>query len=179
MAGINRFNSVRVVKEKVASTTKPCVFISHRSRDKEAARIVATEICKYDLDVYLDERDEKLQQAVATSHDEGIAYCIEDGLNNSTALLGILGPETFGSWWVPYEIGGAHGRRIEVAHLVHKDVREVPSYVKIAKVLLDTYDFHDWVQELRPVPLSEGQKAIRKFASSRRLGEILPEFRFF
>ena len=51
-----------------------------------------------------------MQQAHAENDDLQKAVCIEQGLDVSSALLGIIGPGTFDSPWIPYEIGGARGR---------------------------------------------------------------------
>lgn len=59
----------------------------------------------------MDEDDECMQHAQAENDDLKTALCIEQGLDASSALLGIIGPGTFDSPWIPYEIGGARGRK--------------------------------------------------------------------
>ena len=98
------------------------------------------------LHYWLDKHDECMRQAHAVSDDVQKSICIEQGLDASSALLGIIGPRTFDSPWIPYEIGGARGRqRLSqhfdtplpvphplIAHLIHGvDKSEVPGFCRI------------------------------------------------
>ena len=79
--------------------TKPAVFISYKQdpdRDtaKECADIIESAGLYYWLDV---------ERVPPDEDDVRIAICIEEGLDAASALLGIIGTETFNSSWVPYE----------------------------------------------------------------------------
>lgn len=66
MVGRNLLAEYSVMRQlKEHGKHKPCVFISHSSRDKEAARRVAKVITDADLNIYFDENDEKLRQAAS------------------------------------------------------------------------------------------------------------------
>lgn len=132
-----------------------CVFISHKSEDKPMARAVAEALLDMEVDIYFDERDVILQGAAAAGHDEAIVKCINNGLDHCTHLLGLITKNTFKSWWVPYEIGGAQGRRRTCGHLVAKDVNDLPSYVKVAPLVLDIDGLAEWVRKIRPISLSK------------------------
>ena len=148
MGGKNLFEEYRR-SEKSATfglSQDYCVFISHRSSDKPMARATANALMEMNIDVYFDEEDADLQQASKMGDDGKIVECINKGLSKCTHLLGIITERTFTSWWVPYEIGSANGRNKECAHLLHKNVTELPSYVKVAPVLIDFIDLKNWLR---------------------------------
>ncbi len=149
MAGKNLFENRQFIKMNQPSG-RSCVFISHKSEDKNTALAVASTITEMGVDIYFDERDELLRVAVENNDDKNIVNCIEDGLQNCTHLLGIITPNTFKSWWVPYEIGSAKGRRKDCVHLISKDVdiSKIPSYIKIAPVLAEIDELIKWVSDL-------------------------------
>ena len=92
---------------------KKVVFISYK-RDphlytaRKCAEILEDTL---GLDYWFDEEDECLAEAQYKKSAINIATCIERGLDVSSALLSVIGPETWYSNWVPYEIGGARGRQ--------------------------------------------------------------------
>lgn len=145
---------------KFAAARTPCVFISHRKTDKQLAAGVAAFLLKAGLDIYYDEYDSQLQAAHAAGRDEEVVRCIDRGLLVSTHLLGLISKTTAGSWWVPYEIGGARAQQKEAAHLIGADVQELPEYIKVGTVIVDQIGFQKWVQTTAAgkVELSEGLK---------------------
>jgi hypothetical protein len=72
---------------------------------------------------------------------------------------------------MPYEIGGANGRRKGCAHLIDKRVTKLPSYIKVAPIVLDPVDLKDWLDKTMTSP-----RRI-KAASSTLLESYLPTFR--
>lgn len=157
MAGRNLFETYQRLGRAAVSSSF-CVFISHNSKDKPMARAVAAALLDMGVDIYFDERDLVLQTASAAGHDAAIVKCIEDGLDRSTHLLGLITSNTFQSWWVPYEIGGANGRSRTCGHLVSSDVTRLPSYVKVAPLLLDIDDLAAWVSR----PTSRTKEIIKE-----------------
>lgn len=149
MAGRNIFESAQRSGFS-ACTSSFCVFVSHNSKDKPMARAVAKALLDMGVDIYFDERDVILQSASAAGSDSAIVKCIEDGLSKSTHLLGLITKNTFQSWWVPYEIGGANGRSKMCGHLVSYDVDRLPSYIKVAPLLFDIDDLAGWVSKRLP-----------------------------
>ena len=76
---------------------------------------------------------------------------------SSSALLGIIGPGTFDSPWIPYEIGGARGRHsyarhIEIpnpriAHLIHGvNPSKVPAFVGLGTPLRSRDEVKLWAE---------------------------------
>ena len=142
--------------------TKNIVFISYRRThcDQYKARECA-EILEDipGLHYWLDEDDQCMQQAHAHNDDLQKALCIEQGLDVSSALLGIIGPGTFTSPWIPYEIGGARGRQrykktVEIphpliAHLIHDvDMSKAPAFVGLGTPLTSLDEVKIWAENL-------------------------------
>lgn len=151
--------------------TKSVVFISYRRTicDSYMARKCAEILEDIDgLHYWLDEDDECMQDAQAENDDIKTALCIEKGLDVSVALLGIIGPGTFSSPWIPYEIGGARGRqRYEkpfsetvlpdqahplIAHFIHEtDISNVPAFVSLGIPLNSLVQVEKWAQSVRDI----------------------------
>ena len=142
--------------------TKNIVFISYRRThcDSYEARKCA-EILEDipGLHYWLDEDDECMQQAHAENDDLQKAVCIEQGLDVSSALLGIIGRGTFDSPWIPYEIGGARGRHRyakhpdiphpRIAHLIHDvPLSDVPAFVGLGTPLRSRDEVKLWAEHL-------------------------------
>lgn len=141
---------------------KKIVFISYRRSlcDRLEAIKCARILEGIDgLHYWLDEHDECMQQAHAKNDDLQKSLCIEQGLDVSSALLGIIGPGTFDSPWIPYEIGGARGRdryvghteipHPRIAHFIHGDKRhEVPAFVGLGTPLISLDEVRLWAEHL-------------------------------
>ena len=132
--GINRAHPIGLL-ESYAHAQSNCIFISHKYEDLDAAREVAEYIMDYGIDVYLDDRDLKLQKAVDANNSEEIVSCIENGLNASTHILVLVTEHTRMSWWVPYETGYAKMGKKEIASLLLKKAEGFPDYLKIEATL--------------------------------------------
>ena len=107
----NRFKASQ--ETRFDADAESIVFISYkRSPDLCIARECAERLEDvYGITYWIDEEDECIADAQSRRSDIHIAECIEKGLDASSALLSIIGPETWDSPWVPYEIGGARGRQ--------------------------------------------------------------------
>ena len=53
---------------KTRKKNQPCVFLSHKKEDKPACRKIAKYLSEAEIDYYLDEEDDKLQQAVSSGN---------------------------------------------------------------------------------------------------------------
>jgi len=132
------------------------VFISHRKVDTEAAKAIGKYLTDViEVDIYLDEYDYQLLSAVASGEDDKIVGYIEQGISISTHMLGIISPSTKGSWWVPFEIGAARQRSIKFAHVLLNNVDDLPSYLRISKLIKDQQEFKAWLQSETIVRLNE------------------------
>lgn len=157
------------------------VFISYRREypDIDIARECAERLERIDgVHYWLDEKDKCMQQArdIGDEVRKGVqqALCIEQGLDSASALLGIIGPNTFNSPWIPYEIGGARGRQqfrngfsfppgfpsnlppnfptLPHPLLAHRiediDLSEVPAFVALGNLLTSSDEVEDWAQSV-------------------------------
>ena len=163
MTGRNRFPRGRSVdailkRRKTAHAEKgTCVFISHRSVDKHIARQLTSILAELGIDYYFDEEDLGLQLAQRVGDHQAIVYCIEDGLANSTHLVGIITPKTRGSWWVPFEIGASRAHAvgkgvvdpsIQTAYLIDQAVQEVPEYMRSSTLIESEPALREWLARL-------------------------------
>ena len=160
--GINRSADFKPGEEII-------VFISYkRSPDLPLALECAERLESVGISCWIDQKDECIARAQSKSSDIEIANCIEKGLDAASALLGIIGPETFKSSWVPYEIGGARGRqRFKrfisagyqpiphplIAHFIHSDVdiRRVPEYVALGTPLVSSTELSWWAESVAEI----------------------------
>ena len=148
---------------------KSVVFISYRHVycDTQMARQCA-EILEAipELHYWFDEEDKCLANAQSEISDINIATCIEKGLDAASALLGIIGPETFNSSWIPYEIGGARGRQSFsknftssppdphplIAHLIHDtDISNAPDFVSLGIPLQCLCEVEQWAKYIAKI----------------------------
>ena len=152
------------------------VFISYRNLGVDAelapecARIIESVA---GLTPWIDQADDCLERAasdqIECEQDRAIAGCIERGLDMSAALLGIIGPQTFTSPWIAYEIGSARGRqkftepfqeRYQqddeppcpapnplIAHLIH-DVENPPAFLTLGTPLFNLEDVRKWARDV-------------------------------
>lgn len=150
------------------------VFISYRREhpDIDMARDCAERLENTPgLHYWLDEDDECMQQAHSINDEVQKALCIEQGLDVASALLGIIGPNTFDSPWIPYEIGGFRGRKQSpngfgtlldpppdsppdpphplIAHFIHEvDLHEVPAFVTLGYPLISLDEVEQWLESV-------------------------------
>jgi len=146
VAGTNRaLNSIRIKyasyeSAEMRNKLRKCIFISHKYEDKNKAKIIGDFLMgKLDLDIYFDENDEDLQDAVKKNDDKRIALAINKGIEESTHILCLVSDATKSSWWVPYEVGYAKKNGADIATLKLKGIPSVPSYLKI-ETTLNTYN---------------------------------------
>ena len=135
----------------------PCVFISHRSCDKDKAQLLGNVLNKLKLNIYLDKFDIELQQATKQGDMDEIVWHIEKALIVSTRILILLSTETEGSWWVPYEIGYAKCCNKKVTSLRcpewHPGIEKmkIPDYLQIEEQLIGERDFIKYANTLREI----------------------------
>jgi hypothetical protein len=150
-AGRNLYLAEHAVA-KAARTQQPCVFLSHRLADIDTARSVAAFLTNtVDCNVYSSENDASLKDALSVADHERVVQSIDKAIDLSTHLIGIISNRTKGSWWVPYEIGGSRRAQLSIALLMLEEVSELPSYLRIARLLRDSDDLTKWATETSSV----------------------------
>ncbi|KGK81928.1 hypothetical protein DP73_21070 [Desulfosporosinus sp. HMP52] len=131
-------------------SAKKCVFLSHRSVDKDKVIKIGDYIMKGGLNIYLDINDANLQLAVTAQNALKITQCIQKGLSFANYVLCLISNNTFddASWWVPYEIGYADKEKKECCLLklstLNKD--RIPEYLKIKQVLYNIKDLNNKIE---------------------------------
>lgn len=126
-----------------------CVFISHKKEDEEAAVEIGNYLTEtVGVDIYLDVNDCILQEAVDLENDSKIVSSVKRGLEYSTHLLCLTSDKTKLSWWVPYEIGYAEKKNLDITVLKLKGVEDIPSFLKIKKVINNIEQFLHYVSLL-------------------------------
>lgn len=117
------------------------------------------------LNYWFDEHDACMAEAQEQNSDIATANCIEHGLDVASALLGIIGPQTFDSPWIPYEIGGARGRFTDsepsvepspaphplIAHYIHGEMEQFPAFVALGTPLRCLCEVQEWAESLSEV----------------------------
>ena len=130
---------------QMRSSSSPCIFISYRSRDASAAGAVASYLMQsLGCDVYYSNNDAHLKDAVFAGNHEAIVTSIDRALKACSHLLTIVSNQTKGSWWVPYDFGASRINDRVIALLLLEEVTELPSFMKIAKILRDSDDLDKW-----------------------------------
>jgi hypothetical protein len=156
MAGVNLFSrsNVSATIQKSMGIPKNCVFISHRKSDTSAAVAIAKYLREVaDVNVYIDEIDTPLKEALAKSDHEKIVEYIERGIAVCSHILTVISNNTKGSWWVPFEIGSARRANLEVAHTILEEVKNLPSYLQIATLIKDEIELKSWAKKVSTIVL--------------------------
>lgn len=126
-----------------------CIFLSHISIDKAYTIAIAEYILDAGYNVYLDIKDQALQNAVVNGDSQKITDCIEKGITNCSHLLCLISNETSKSWWVPYEIGYGKKSKKNIATLTIKDTTDIPDYLKITQLLRGTKSLNQYLVGLK------------------------------
>lgn len=158
MPGINRaeikdlYESAALNGEDLTSHfQKPCVFISHKSEDIQAAEAIADYFKSHEIDVYLDKNDKNLQKATQEKNSSEIVHLIQLGLAYSTHILVLITDKTRESWWVPYEVGYAKKANRQIASLLLKTetyTEGFPDYLKVERTINNSEDFVNYVDSV-------------------------------
>lgn len=152
MSGINIANEKSICYELAKSARdnheKVCVFISYKKDDIEFAEIISKYLMNSGINIYFDQRDEILQEAVSKENDQLIVDSIKRGLAVSSHLICLISDTTKLSWWVPYEIGFAEKDNVKIASVKLKGVEDIPSFLKINDVLNNVEEFIKYVQQI-------------------------------
>ena len=180
----NRFKASQ--KSGFDADAESIVFISYkRNPDLPIAYECAKTLDSVGgITYWIDEEDECLAKAQSLVSNTRMAIetakCIEKGLDLASALLGVIGPETFDSPWIPYEIGGTRGRqRFKrfytafddlpiphplIAHFIHDDVdiRKVPAFVALGTPLISLTEVLLWATSVAKILKDIQSTSIRK-----------------
>ena len=167
--GTNYFYSINERygrNEPIPVRTNPRVFISHQKKDSEIANVVAEYLLDAGIDIYFDQYDKSINR----SDPQSVVKAIRRGIENSSHMLVLFSPNTFGSLWVPWEIGYAYNSPVTLGVLRMKGVAkdQLPEYLKVIKLVSDIWDLNQLISNItntnREQLLTEGR--IRKYSDS-------------
>lgn len=150
--------------EPIPVRTNPRVFISHQKKDSEIANVVAEYLLDAGIDIYFDQYDKSINR----SDPQSVVKAIRRGIENSSHMLVLFSPNTFGSLWVPWEIGYAYNSPVTLGVLRMKGVAkdQLPEYLKVIKLVSDIWDLNQLISNItntnREQLLTEGR--IRKYS---------------
>lgn len=141
------------------SPENPRVFISHQKNDSDVARKIADYFEDAGVDTYFDQYDSSIDRTDPKS----VVNAIRTGIENSTHMIVIFSLNTFGSMWVPWEIGYAYRSPVILGALRLKGVAKdkLPEYLKVTKLVSDIWDLNSFISNITQVSgdqlLTEGR----------------------
>ena len=91
--------------------------INFDQRDKNAVRGITSVCDELGLAYLLEERDDWLTHALRPPSKE------------STHMIFVISPSTTTSWWLPFQIGRATERRMEILSYIRESTSVLPSYL--------------------------------------------------
>jgi len=171
MKGYNKADLIEGIKhlllahrlEQDFDDNRPCVFLSHQRKDKPACRLIAKYLAEADIDFFLDEDDELLQQAVNNRNSIDITEQIKRGIRESSHMLVVISEKTYKSQWVPFEVGYGHAAiidkvqiidkrddKIKLSILTLKDVaeKELPTFMQTGYIVRGTKSLNKYISKI-------------------------------
>ena len=78
---------------------------------------------------------------------------IRRGIENSSHMLVLFSINTFGSMWVPWEIGYAYNSAVSLNVLRLKGVpkEKLPEYLKVVKMVMSIYQLNSLIADIRKI----------------------------
>jgi len=147
----------------VYSQDRPCVFLSHKREDKPGCRIIAEYFKEAEIDYYLDELDEALQQAAAAQNAELITESLKKGIRESTHMMVVVSENTCKSQWVPFEVGYGHAAiidkflkqdqngekiRLSILTLIDLAEKELPDFMQAGYLIKGTKSLNEFIAKI-------------------------------
>lgn len=165
--GINYFSYINeryINRQPIPVRTKPRVFISHQKKDSDIANIVAEYLLNAGIDIYFDQFDKSIDR----SDPHSVVSAIRRGIENSSHMLVLFSINTFGSMWVPWEIGYAYNSAVSLSVLRLKGVpkEKLPEYLKVVKMVMSIYQLNSLMADIRRINRDELLLENRSFSES-------------
>ncbi len=136
------------------------MFLSHKKEDKPECRKIADYFKDAEIDYYLDELDDALQQAAVAGDASLITESIKKGIRKSSHMLVVVSEKTYKSHWVPFEVGyghaaivdkpleeGKHNDKIRLSILTLKDIaeKELPDFMQVGHIIKGTKSLNEYI----------------------------------
>ena len=151
------------------------VFLSHQKKDRDEAAKVASYLKACGIDVYFDEFDRELREALDSDNPKGVVAAIKKGVQQSTHMFCIISPNTLTSKWVPFEVGYGYDLT-EVMALTLKGIKkdDLPDYIRAVPIIRDIWDLDRYVKKHGNEKLMESRGMIKAaFSSSHSLSGVM------
>ncbi|MCB9234963.1 MAG: toll/interleukin-1 receptor domain-containing protein [Bacteroidia bacterium] len=176
--------------ERIRRPEEARVFLSHKYEDKAHCREIAAYMEDLGVNVFFDERDEDLQQAVSEKSDVQITERIKEGIRECSHMLVVISEMTYKSFWVPFEIGYGHARLIERPQLGEsRDIRiaillidqfpkdKLPEYLRVCYALHNLNDLNEYIAQITKTPLEIIREQIQGGNQSLRAPDFVRPLR--
>ncbi len=175
MKGINRAIQYTFA-ERYEQPRRKCIFLSHRSVDKENVKRIGEYIIKAGLDIYLDLNDKLLQQAQSVADAQLMTQCIHNGIAQSDHILCVVSNNTFNesSWWVPYEIGYADKSNCPCSVMPLASVTSVPEFMKIKPLISTIDELNSLIRRMARDSLFELKEQARRITGDEEIVKSSP-----
>ncbi len=139
MPGVNFAKSYfsEAIRSQNKQVGNKCVFLSHQKADRDICRKIADYLMAANINVYFDEDDNDLKDALQSQNPHAVTKAICKGIKSSTHMLCVISPNTITSRWVPFEVGYGYDQTY-LGVLTLKGILEssLPDYIKTAKVIV-------------------------------------------
>lgn len=109
------------------------VFISHRQADSTLSMQIRDYLARWGVRSYLDVVDQRIRSP------KGLTEHIIEQLRGCSHIIAVFSENTKGSYWVPFELGAAYERDLNIAtYVFHPRVGnrlELPEYLQAFPVM--------------------------------------------
>jgi hypothetical protein len=138
------------------------VFISYSHIDSTVVGKIIKLLNQLGIPYFLDKKDITLAQDV---HEE-----VLQGMRTCTHILVVISPGSLKSNWVPYEIGLAKGRDLDIVlYLTHPSLdQDLPTYIRNLRYAIDINELKNYFEKLTKL-----QDEPRRNPKPFRVGEVL------
>jgi hypothetical protein len=188
MKGINKANLNEKLNwsKSFSKNDRPCIFLSHKKEDKDDCRKIAEYIEEKGIDIFFDEQDAQLQQAVKEEDPFKITERIKEAIRESSHMLIIISKKTTSSKWVPFETGYGHAALIDktivlkksnisikLAVLTLEDLSNstLPEFLQIAFEVRGKKSFDKYLEEVNK------EDKTKQKSSSENITELLEQLK--
>ncbi len=180
LQGINYFSYINEKynkREPIPARYKPRVFITHQKKDADVANAVAEYLLSAGIDIYFDQYDKSINR----SDPQSVVTAIRRGIGNSSHMLVIFSQNTFGSMWVPWEVGYAYNSPVNLNVLRLKGItkEQLPEYLKLVKMVMSIYQLNDLITTVRGISRDSLLLENRSFSEnneSHPLGRVMDSY---
>ncbi len=124
--------------------------INYELQDEDVVRGITSLCDEIGVEYSLEERDDWLMHALRPASED------------STHMLFVISPATTKSWWLPFQLGRAAERRMDVLPYLTEPARVLPSFLAASGSVCGDQDLktrlYRWRKTVRPAAKERGLK---------------------